>query len=98
MYGGKLLAFEIEGKRLRLNFYVCDVPYSVIRLRNFFSKDARPPRVLKVPDLKAPQVRACPLSGKVHFCFCALNLSALTLVSIRTSALASTRSLLLGRL
>ena len=29
IYGCKLVAFEIEGKRLWLNFYVCDVPYSV---------------------------------------------------------------------
>ena len=30
IYSRKLVAFEIEGKHLWLNFYICDVPFSVI--------------------------------------------------------------------
>ena len=37
IYGRKLVAFEIEGKRLWLNIYVCDVPYSVISVARLLS-------------------------------------------------------------
>ena len=38
----KVCQFESEGKRLWLNFYVCEFLTASFRLRDFFSKDARP--------------------------------------------------------
>ena len=41
IYGRKLVAFEIEGKRWWLNFYVCDVPYSVVSVARLLQQGCK---------------------------------------------------------
>ena len=61
IYGRKLVAFEIEGKRLWLNFYVCDVPYSVISLARLLQQGCKATLSSEGSRLEGPSGESMPV-------------------------------------
>ena len=61
IYGRKLVAFEIEGKRLRLNFYVCDIPYSVISVARLLQQGCKATLSSEGSRLEGPSGESMPV-------------------------------------
>ena len=61
IYGRKLVSFEIEGKRLWLNFYVCDVPYSVISVTRLLQQGCKATLSSESPRLEGPSGESMPV-------------------------------------
>ena len=61
IYGRKLVAFETEGKRLRLNFYVCDVPYSVISVARILQQGCKATLSSEGSRLEGPSGESTPV-------------------------------------
>ena len=61
IYGRKLVAFEIEGKRLWLNFYVCDVPYSVISVARLLQQGCKATLSSEGSRLEGPSRESTPV-------------------------------------
>ena len=61
IYGRKLVAFEIKGKRLWLNFYVCDVPYSVISFARLLQQGCKATLSSEGSRLEGPSGESMPV-------------------------------------
>ena len=61
IYGRKRFAFEIEGKRLWLNIYVCDVPYSVISVARLLQQGCKATLSSEGSRLEGPSGESMPV-------------------------------------
>ena len=61
IYGRKLVAFEIEGQRLWLNFYVCDVPYSVVSVARLLQQGCKATLTSEGSRLEGPSGEVLPV-------------------------------------
>ena len=61
IYGRKLVAFEIEGQRLWLNFYVCDVPYSVVSVARLLQQGCKATLTSEGSRLEGPSGEVMPV-------------------------------------
>ncbi|CAE7439381.1 RE2 [Symbiodinium natans] len=62
IYGRKLVAFELDGQRLWLNFYVCDVPYSVISVARLLQQGCKAVLTSEGSQLEGPTGATFPVT------------------------------------
>ena len=91
--GRKLVAFEIEGKRLWLNFYVRDVPYSVISVARLLQQGCKATLSSEGSRPESLSGDSVPVVKYGSLSFLRPSLSTLILWSLQTSAPAIMRGL-----
>ena len=69
IYGRKLVAFEIEGKRLWLNFYVSDIPYNIISVARLLQQGCKATLSSEGSRLEGPSGESMPVVRCGSFLF-----------------------------